>query len=396
MLTRLGGEATITHKRPSLYAIVASVVLLLLAACGGESVRSPAVEVVLVPAETDTLVDKSDAAPPPLSALGRPGGSYGFSRYFFQDLGGQTVTTLVEGPKSEQVRSTLSYVQIKQLYDSGDLPPEELQMTLEELGELVDQLDTVRGATLRYRSVDLASADGYLLTDAETPNMGAHFVNSDLVDDGAFDPSRPEFLLYTQAGLGEWELVGVGFILPTDLVGEDHPEGFAGALDNWHVHYSLCLGRAASVTGSATPEECREQGGTWKASFGWMIHTYVWVDNPLGVFSMWNPNIPPVASAADIRENWTIHTYGADEVGVVIENFGHPEVHLKAGETVFWTNVDGVPHTVTADSRTVAEGGFDSGYIGPGQSFALKFEPGEYSYICTLHPSMNGTVVVTR
>jgi plastocyanin len=66
------------------------------------------------------------------------------------------------------------------------------------------------------------------------------------------------------------------------------------------------------------------------------------------------------------------------------------------GETLVWTNVDGVPHTVTSGSRGQAEPGFDSGFIGPGQSFVLKFnEPGEYSYTCTLHPFMNAKVVVT-
>jgi plastocyanin len=62
---------------------------------------------------------------------------------------------------------------------------------------------------------------------------------------------------------------------------------------------------------------------------------------------------------------------------------------------VVWTNVDGVPHTVTFGSQGVAEDGFNSGYIVPGQSFAFKFDqPGEYRYTCTLHPSMNGEITV--
>ena len=62
-----------------------------------------------------------------------------------------------------------------------------------------------------------------------------------------------------------------------------------------------------------------------------------------------------------------------------------------------WTNVDGVPHTVTSGSQGVAEEGFDSGNIVPGQSFVLRFDqPGEYSYTCTLHPSMNGKIIVAE
>ena len=149
-----------------------------LAACGGESVASPtpvapAVTVVLpVQPETSTPADGGDAAQPPSSLLTRPGGSIGFSRYFLEELGGEVVATLVEGPRGEQVRSSQSYLGLKQLYDSGEPPPEELRMSREELGRLVGQLDTVREATEKYQDVEVAFADGYLLSATEVPNMG--------------------------------------------------------------------------------------------------------------------------------------------------------------------------------------------------------------------------------
>ncbi len=128
-----------------------------------------------------------------------------------------------------------------------------------------------------------------------------------------------------------------------------------------------------------------------------MIHTYVWVDSPLGVFSMWNPNIPPVVPADTIRETRADVLHREGEVALIIENFSHRDAELKVGETMFWTNVDGVPHTVTSGSQGTAEEGFDSGHIAPGQSFALKLDrPGEYRYTCTIHPSMNGTIIVTE
>ena len=183
--------------------------------------------------------------------------------------------------------------------------------------------------------------------------------------------------------------------VPTPLAGQDHPEGFAGPLDNWHNHYSLCLGGRESSR-SATPEECKAQGGTWLPSFGWMIHSYVWVDNPLGVFGMWNPNIPPLMPAEKMRETRTFEHLGEGEVATTIENFSHRNAQIQLGESLIWTNMDGVPHTVTLGSRGVPEPGFDSGLIGPGQSFALKFDrPGTYSFTCTLHPAMNGKIVVT-
>ena len=375
-----------------------AVAVVMLAACGQDSQPTPSgISVVQpVPSEPVELTGKGDTARPKLNSQSRPSGAYGFSRYFFEEVGGEVITTLVEGPAGEQVRSNLSYLQLKQLHEQGQPPPEELRMTRQELGELVGQLDTVRQATERYQDVEVALDDGYRISLQQSPNMGAHFVNSERMWDGVFNPAEPEFLLYIQDEAEEWELVGTGFLLPTRLAGEDHPEAFVGPLDNWHVHYSLCLGGRGNID-SATPEECEERGGLWQASFGWMIHAYVWVDNPLGVFSMWNSNIPPLMPAEEIRETRPFDHPNQEEVATTIENFSHRDSQIKVEETLVWTNMDAVPHTVTLGSRGVAEPGFDSGLMGPGQSFALKFDqPGTYSFTCTLHPNMNGEIVVTR
>ena len=384
----------VDHPRPLIFAAVA-IAVVLLAACGQPS--PPGFSVVQpVPLEPVELAGVGDTALPQPSSQARPGGAAGFSHFTFEDLGGEVVTTLVEGPAGKQVRSDLSYLQLKQIYDQGLPPPEELRMTREELGDLVGQLDTVRQATEKYHDVEVALGDGYVISPEQFPNMGAHFVNPIRIIDGVFNPAEPEFLLYIRDGPEGWALVGTGFLLPTQLVGEDHPDAFVGPLDNWHVHYSLCLGGSENSR-SATTAECEEQGGTWLSSFGWMIHSYVWVDNPLGVFGMWNPNIPPLMPAAQMRENRTFDHLHEGEVATTIENFSHRDAQIQVGETLVWTNMDAVPHTVTLGSRGVAEPGFDSGLVGPGQSFALKFDrPGTYSFTCTLHPAMNGEILVTE
>lgn len=96
-----------------------------------------------------------------------------------------------------------------------------------------------------------------------------------------------------------------------------------------------------------------------------MIHSYVWVGNPLGVFGMWNPNIPPVMPASQIRENRILEQPGDGEVALTIEDFTPRDVQLEVGEMLYWTNVDGAPHTVSLGSRGTAESGFDSGFIAP-------------------------------
>ena len=67
-------------------------------------------------------------------------------------------------------------------------------------------------------------------------------------------------------------------------------------------------------------------------------------------------------------------------------------VRIAAGTVVRWTNGDSAPHTVT--SR--AGGQFDSGTFARGRSWSHRFEQaGTFSYYCTLHPWMEGTVEVT-
>ena len=64
---------------------------------------------------------------------------------------------------------------------------------------------------------------------------------------------------------------------------------------------------------------------------------------------------------------------------------------VAPGSSVVAANRDAEPHTVTA-----ADGSFDSGPIGSGLavSFAAPAAPGTYAFVCTIHPSMTGQLVV--
>jgi plastocyanin len=68
-----------------------------------------------------------------------------------------------------------------------------------------------------------------------------------------------------------------------------------------------------------------------------------------------------------------------------------PALTVAAGTTVTWTNEDWAPHTATAE-----DGSFDSGRLNQGDSFEQTFdEPGTFSYHCSFHPGMMGSIVVT-
>jgi plastocyanin len=79
---------------------------------------------------------------------------------------------------------------------------------------------------------------------------------------------------------------------------------------------------------------------------------------------------------------------------VEIVNFAYdPDpTTIQAGGKVIWMNEDAAPHTATAD-----DGSFDTGTIEEGKLKSESFKrPGTYTYFCTIHPSMHGTVEVVE
>jgi hypothetical protein len=72
--------------------------------------------------------------------------------------------------------------------------------------------------------------------------------------------------------------------------------------------------------------------------------------------------------------------------------FGPIVARVEVGETVTWTNRDGALHNVFSAG---GDWGWDSS-IGPnGGTFSATFaSPGVYPYVCTIHPTMAGAIVV--
>lgn len=87
-------------------------------------------------------------------------------------------------------------------------------------------------------------------------------------------------------------------------------------------------------------------------------------------------------------------TAGPSAGGIVISGFAYSgTLTVRAGQKVTVTNRDSAPHTVTDKTG----GTFDSGTIAPGGtgSFTAPSKPGTYTFGCSIHPSMRGTLVVT-
>ena len=76
------------------------------------------------------------------------------------------------------------------------------------------------------------------------------------------------------------------------------------------------------------------------------------------------------------------------EVAIKDFAFDPPDLIIKVGDTVTWKNNDGAAHTVKMET-------FESGNLSSGDSFSFTFsDAGTYEYICGIHPSMNGKIIV--
>jgi plastocyanin len=66
------------------------------------------------------------------------------------------------------------------------------------------------------------------------------------------------------------------------------------------------------------------------------------------------------------------------------------ELKVRAGDRIVWTNKDPFPHTVTSEA-----GDFDSRALQPSQSWTYAAsKKGHFRYLCTLHPTMKGSLTV--
>ncbi|HEX6947774.1 MAG TPA: hypothetical protein VF246_10540 [Acidimicrobiia bacterium] len=127
---------------------------------------------------------------------------------------------------------------------------------------------TLAGAA--FQDVSAAEAAGYGSTmdalgcfeSAEAGGMGLHYLNETLMDDQV-DITRPEALVYELDADGEIVgLVAHEYIVPVEAWTADQPPSLFGL--DFHQHPVLPL---------------------------WVLHAWLWKDNPAGMFQDFNPKV---------------------------------------------------------------------------------------------------------
>jgi plastocyanin len=72
--------------------------------------------------------------------------------------------------------------------------------------------------------------------------------------------------------------------------------------------------------------------------------------------------------------------------------FSPSTLPIKAGDSVIWTNMDSVSHTIVSDSGNE----LGSSALSSGATYSHTFNTaGTFAYHCSVHPSMKGQIAVS-
>lgn len=134
--------------------------------------------------------------------------------------------------------------------------------------EIEVMLTEVRNAVSSYKNFEAGVAAGWgadisgCIEHPEEGGMGYHFARMEYFD-GRINHVQPQVLLYEPTENGGFELVGVEYIIPFEILSDDSeaPELFG---QQYHRNHELGI---------------------------WALHVWTEKENPKGMFYDWNPDV---------------------------------------------------------------------------------------------------------
>ena len=103
-------------------------------------------------------------------------------------------------------------------------------------------------------------------------------------------------------------------------------------------------------------------------------------------------NLSIFALAGEMKD---VDTVAANKNTIEIKdfNFSPKTITVKSGEKITWINRDEEPHTVVSVEKQFKK----SSALDTDQEFTITAgAPGTYTYFCSVHPKMTGTIVVEK
>jgi plastocyanin len=103
-------------------------------------------------------------------------------------------------------------------------------------------------------------------------------------------------------------------------------------------------------------------------------------------------NLSLFAIAGEMKE---VSNTGGNQNTIEIKDFAfNPQtLTVKPGEKITWINRDEEPHTVVSVEKQFKK----SSALDTDQEFTITAgTPGTYTYFCSVHPKMTGTIIVKK
>ena len=103
-------------------------------------------------------------------------------------------------------------------------------------------------------------------------------------------------------------------------------------------------------------------------------------------------NLSAFALAGDMKD---ADSTSSKQNTIEIKDFAfNPQtITVKSGDKITWTNRDEEPHTVVSVEKQFKK----SSALDTDQTFTITAgAPGTYTYFCSVHPKMTGTIVVVK
>jgi plastocyanin len=103
-------------------------------------------------------------------------------------------------------------------------------------------------------------------------------------------------------------------------------------------------------------------------------------------------NLSIVALGGDMK-NANEATTKQNKIEIKDFAFDPQTLTVKSGETITWINRDEEPHTVVSVQKQFKK----STALDTDETFTITAgAPGTYTYFCSVHPKMTGTIVVVK
>jgi hypothetical protein len=157
-------------------------------------------------------------------------------------------------------------------------------------GKLAATLADARVATAKYvTSLPAAQADGYQIITKMIPDMGFHFMNSNVT---GFDVTKPPILVYEKRG-DQWQLGALEWVFTSKPKTPPLPGARYGSFA------AACHYVDGTFVPAASQSACPSTAPGTGAAFNFWhpdlvtLHVWLWYPNPTGLYASMNPLVRP-------------------------------------------------------------------------------------------------------